>query len=55
MDDVLELLLPQQESPEVREQRAVIAYNELARENKELTISLYVVCGLVFLLFLMRR
>lgn len=49
MDDVLSLILP---DPAEMEK---IELEELRRENKELKISLYVVAGLFFLLFMAAR
>lgn len=50
MDDVLALILPDPAEVEKLE------LQELRRENQELKISLYVIAGLFFLLFLgMRR
>lgn len=50
LDDVLEVLLPDPE------RELCITLTDLERENKELKISLYVMAGLFFLLFLgMRR
>ncbi len=49
MDDVLAVILPDPAELEKMELR------ELQRENKELKISLYVLCGLFFLMFLAAR
>lgn len=49
LDDVLEMMLP---NPE-RQLRDTLA--ELEHENKNLTISLYIMAGLFFLMLLARR
>lgn len=49
VDQVLALILP---DPEEADRRELV---ELRHKNKELEISLYVLCGLFFLLFLMGR